>query len=109
MNTSNDADFEKECEAIRQERETYQVERNQVAGVKILDWLSTAFLFAGFVALALTPFTGITLLEATCLFIIHYTIAPTDLDYARKPFKGMAVDLAHIRANLSVMRKGVEK
>jgi hypothetical protein len=64
---------------------------------------------AGFVALALVPFTEITLLQATCLFVIHYTIAPTDFDYARWLLKGLAEDMAHIRANLTLIRKGCEK
>lgn len=77
-------------------------------GLKILDRLSTLFLFSGFAALVLVPFTAISLLHATCLFVIHHTLSLTDLDRAESILKGIAEDMGYIRANTTIIRKRAE-
>lgn len=96
--------FEQECESIRQERSSYKLGRPKGV-VKFMDILSAIFWFSGFIALALIPFTEVTLLQATCLFVIHYTIAPSEVDMAQGVIKGMAEDLGCIRANLATIRR----
>lgn len=105
MQAPEDIDFENECNVIRQERANYSVWRGHLMGLKVFDWLSTAFLFAGFAALILVPFTTISLLQATCLFVIQHTLSLTDLDRAEAVFKGIAEDMANIRANINLIRK----
>lgn len=96
-------DFENACEAIRQERTTY-AQSNPPIAIKILYIVSTVFFFAAFGALVLVPFTDVSLLQATCLFVIHYTVAPSEADLAQGAIKGATVDLANIRASLDVLR-----
>lgn len=100
-------DFEKECEAIRHERNTYILPNR--GAQKFLTVLSAVFFFAGFIALILIYFTNVTLLQATCLFVISYIIEPTDGDRYESMAKGIAEDLGNIRASLAVMRKNSEE
>lgn len=103
MPSSEDSYYTEECEAIKQERTTYKLIRPRgIVGFESA--LSAAFYFAAFIALILVPFTEITLLQATCLFVIHYTIAPSEVDLGEALIKGIAEDLGHIRANLAAMR-----
>lgn len=95
--------FEQECESIRQERAGYKLSRPRGV-VKFLDGLSTIFFFSAFIALALVPLTEVTLLDATCLFVIHYAIQPSEMDLAERMIFGMAEDLARIRASLAVIK-----
>ena len=96
--------YKEEEQAIKQERNFYSGVGND-GGIKILDGLSMIFMVAGFVALALIYFTDITLIQATCLFIISHVIAPSDGDIFRQVVKGMAEDLGYMRLNLIVIRK----
>jgi len=104
MDKLDKAIYEEECENVRQERNTYK-ENQRNPAMKFYSWLSTFFLFVGFIALILVPFTEASLLHATCFFVISYTISPTDLDHSGQIFKGIAEDLGHIRANISVIRR----
>jgi len=93
-----------EEEAIKEERKFYPGAGNEV-GIKVLDVLSLIFLLSGFVALILIFFTDVTLVQATCLFVISYTIAPSDGDIFRQGIKGIMEDVGYIRLNITVIRK----
>jgi len=100
--------FDMECEVIRKERASYSLSRPRNI-VRFEGFLSAIFYFLGFIALALIPFSQITLMEATCLFVISYVIAPSEIDLGESVIKGMAEDLGYIRANLSCIRKAREE
>ena len=95
--------FIKECEAIKLERESYKFPHKGTD--KFFDLLSALFFFSGFIALFSIPFSQVTLLDATCLFVIHFAIAPSDGDRFERMAKGMAEDLGNIRANIATIRK----
>lgn len=105
MPSSKQTDFEKECALIIRERLTYQENRpGESVAVKFYDWLSFGLLLVGILGLLLMPFTDITLLQVTCIFIISRALAPSDLDYTRPMLKGIAEDLGHVRASVTVIR-----
>lgn len=100
--------FEKEAEIILTERKTYPGIENNLPN-KVYDYLSLIFLISGFVALILIFFTNVTLLQATCLFVISYIVKPTDTDRRELENKCMAEDLAHIRMNTTIIGKHIKK
>jgi hypothetical protein len=104
FNKSNQSDFQKECEIIIEERKGYKGNKG-FGSIKFFDIISTVFLFVGIIILILVPFTEISLLQATCFFVISYTLSPTDLECSAHMIKGIAEDLGNIRANISVIRK----
>lgn len=71
-------------------------------GVKrFFDILGAFFFFLGFGSLVATFFTEVTLVQATCFFIIGYIVKPTDGDRYESLIRGMVEDLGHIRAHLT--------
>ena len=98
--------YEKEYSSIKEEREFYpgNTEGNKFA-YKLFDVLSFLFQASGFIALILIFFTDITLVQATCLFVIGYVISPSDGDRYELQVKGMVEDLGHIRLNTTIIGK----
>ncbi len=94
--------FAKEREIIANERSSYLFPNKGVN--KFFDYLSAVFFFSGFGALLLIFFTEITLIDATCLFIISYVVQPSDGDRFEPIVKGIAEDLGNIRLNTSFLK-----
>lgn len=94
----------KEIDIILQERKSYPkayINKDH----KIFDFLSLIFMGLGFVSLILIYFTNITLIQATCFFIISYILKPSDTDRYKFFIKSISEDLGNIRANTAVMVK----
>ncbi|MGW8169869.1 MAG: hypothetical protein ACWGHH_07695 [Sulfurovaceae bacterium] len=91
--------FNDEAKKIKFERIGYT---KDTTGERILDYLSAGFQFVGFVALILVFFTDITLVQATCFFVIGYTIAPTYMELSSNLIKQIAEDIIHIRINTKI-------
>jgi len=94
---------QQESDAIKRERASYAFEEKP--GVAFFHYLSNAFMALGFIPLALVFFTEITLIQATCFFVIGYTLTPTDVDSNRTVIKGVTEDVANIRLNTAVISK----
>lgn len=94
-------ELDKQKKLISEERDTYYDVLNIKKNNKIMEYISIFFFFSGFLSLALIPFTNITLIDATCLFIISHVFGPTDGELQAGLLKGLAVDLGLIRANIS--------
>ncbi len=101
-----DEKHQQEVDLIIKERETYFLNEGPV--LVFFEKLSFAFMTMGFIALISVFFTEITLINATCLFVISYTIMPTDGDRQRAIIKGMAEDLANIRVNTTITSKNAK-
>lgn len=99
--------FDIEASAITTERLSYVSNTNGPV-MRLFDILSTLFLCAGFIGLVAIFFTDITLIQTTCLFIISFIISPSDGDRFSSLIKGIAEDIAHIRANLTVISKEIK-
>ena len=98
--------YQEEATTIKEERASYPVNSKKPnIGYKFFEYLSNLFLVCGFVALGLLFFTEITLVQATCLFVISYVIHPTDGDRYESQLKGIAEDLANIRINTTILGK----
>ena len=96
--------YKEEEQAIKEERTSYSADGEE-GGLKILDGLSMIFMIAGFVALVLVFFTDITLIQATCLFVIGHVVGPSDGDLYKNALKGITEDMGYMRLNLTVIRK----
>lgn len=94
---------QQESDAIKSERIAYAFEEK--AGLKFFYYLSNVFMVLGFISLALVFFTEVTLVHATCFFVIGYTLTPTDVDSNRVVIKGVTEDIANIRLNTAVISK----
>jgi hypothetical protein len=96
--------YKKEFEVIARERETYPSKLDDSVK-KLFDVVSFCFLIAGFIALAAVFFTQITLVQATCFFVISFVVKPSDGDRMESLIKGMAQDLANIRISALMVSK----
>lgn len=94
-----------ELEVLELKRQRFLQQRPNKNMKKFFDVISAIFLFTGFLALVASFFTKITLLDATCLFVISYVIQPSDLEIAEEQLKGIAEDLANIRLNTVISSK----
>lgn len=99
--------FLKESDSLKKEREGYPAGRFSDA-FRVYDVLSFLFLIAAFISLASVPFTDVTLLDATCLFVISHVVAPKEGDRFEKVFKGISEDIAHIRVNAVILAKEIK-
>ena len=97
---------QKEVELIKLERASYTF--NEKAGVFIFHSISLIFTAFGFTALISIFFTNITLIDATCLFVIGYVLDPKDSEINRLAIKGMLEDIANIRLNTAVISKNFQ-
>ena len=97
----DDQTFQEICQSIKEERGTYQPSHKGTN--KFFDVLSLLFLLAGFGALIAIFFTDVTIVEATCLFVISYVVAPTDGDRYESMVKGIAEDVGFTRAHLEFL------
>ena len=100
--------FQKETATIATERNGY-ASKAQDPIKRIFDITSVVFLVLGFVSLIAMFFTDITLVQATCFFVISFVLSPTDGDRFETMLKGMAQDLANIRANTVIASKELKK
>jgi len=98
-----DEKYQREVDLIQKERNTYALSESPI--LVFFEKLSFAFMAMGFIALISVFFTDVTLINATCFFVIGYTIMPTDGDRQRAITKGMAQDLANIRASTAIISK----
>lgn len=101
-----DNEYQHEVDLITQERKTYPLNEKPI--LVFFEYLSFSFMAVGFILLIASLFTDITLLNATCFFVISYTIMPTDGDRHRSIIKGIAQDLANIRASNAIISKCVK-
>lgn len=100
--------FQKESSEIVTERNSY-ASKAQDPIKRVFDITSVVFLALGFISLIAVFFTDITLVQATCFFVISYVISPTDGDRFESMLKGIAQDLANIRANTAISSKELKK
>ena len=100
--------FQKEAAEIANERNSY-ASKAQDPIKRVFDITSVIFLALGFISLIAIFFTDITLVQATCFFVISYVISPTDGDRFESMLKGIAQDLANIRANTAMTSKELKK
>jgi hypothetical protein len=102
-------------ESLQKEIATISAERNGYASKaqypikRIFDLTSVVFLVLGFVSLIAMFFTDITLVQATCFFVISFVLSPSDGDRFETMLKGMAQDLANIRASTTITSKELKK
>ena len=96
--------YQKEAETISAERASYKNSKQHL-GTKIFDKLSLMFLLCGFLGLVLVPFTSVTLVQATCFFVISFVLSPTDGDRYEAMLKGISEDMANVRINTTISTK----
>ncbi len=101
--------YQEEYENISNERANYKISGSTKKGQKIFEIIAALFLGMGFISLFLMFFTEITLLQATCFFVIAYTLQPSDGDRYQSIIKGVTEDLAHIRLNTTILSKNIKK
>ncbi|PZO83709.1 MAG: hypothetical protein DI626_08815 [Micavibrio aeruginosavorus] len=91
-----------EKQKIIDERKTYKFPN--LGTKKFFEYVATGFFFFGFATLLLAFFTDLTLIHATCFFVISHVIQPTDGDRYETIVKGIAEDLANIRLNTTFLK-----
>ena len=100
--------YQKEAEVVSAERASYKNSKQHL-GAKIFDKLSLIFLLCGFLSLVSVPFTGITLVQATCFFVISFALSPSDGDRYELMMKGIAEDVANLRIHTAISTKAKRK
>ncbi len=111
-----DKKFKAEAYLIKQERQHYplSIKGEDDYVLKLFEYLSVIFLGIGFLSLILTFFTKITLVQATCFFVIsgillfnRHMLENTDGERYEEIIKGIAEDMGNIRASIFVIGKNI--